>query len=141
MKFSNDVAAVVAREFPRKILLVLVYSVYRNPPKRVTLHPNVMTQFCSMSWSWADPKIADAETGILRLLGRYSQRIGFYDYLVNGSNGSMPRGFARTTHRVIRTIHKFGARYTPRSRGPTSPSPDSPLLPAGPDALERPYRF
>ena len=111
MKFANDVAECVAERYPDKFLLMLVYSFYRNPPKRVKLHPNVITQFASMSYSWADENIAEDEKKSLAELAGKSKRVGFYDYLVNGANGSMPRGYARILNTVLKDFYRIGGRY------------------------------
>lgn len=111
MKFANDVAERVTQKYPDKLLLVHVYSVFRNPPKRVNLHPNIITQFASMSFSWAAEDIAEVERTHLLRLTEHSEHVGFYDYLVNGANGSMPRGYARTLHGVLREFHEIGGRY------------------------------
>lgn len=109
--FANKVAELVEQEFPGKLLLVLIYSVYRQPPRRVRLHKNVIAQFCTMSFSHVDSAVAEKETATLETLGNYTQKRGIYDYFVNGSNGSMPRGFARTVHSCLNRYYELGARY------------------------------
>lgn len=111
LKFANDVAEQVAEEFPNKLLLVLVYSVYRTPPKRVKLHPNVIAQFCTSTWSYVSEDVYAREMDILSGLASYTEKRGVYDYFVNGANGAMPRGFAWALHRALRGFHERGCRY------------------------------
>jgi len=111
LRFANDVAAQVAREFPDKLLLVLIYSVYRTPPRRVKLAPNVIAQFCTMTWSHAAPAIHDREIAVLEALAAWTQERGVYDYFVNGANGSMPRGFARVFWRSAQKYYALGCRH------------------------------
>ncbi len=110
-RFANAVAEQVARVYPDKLLVMLVYSVYRRPPRGVRLHPNVMAQFCAMSFLHADAKIAAEDRRLLAQLGDVAERRGIYDYFVNGANGSLPRGFARILCRSIRDYHHAGCRY------------------------------
>ena len=111
LRFANDVAEKVTEEFPDKLLLVLVYSLYRTPPKRVKLHPNVIAQFCTSTWSYVSEDIYAREMDILSGLAAYTEKRGIYDYFVNGANGAMPRGFARALHRALRGFHERGCRY------------------------------
>jgi len=111
LRFANDVAALVTEEFPNKLLLVLIYSVYRTPPRRVKLAPNVIAQFCTMTWSHAAPALRDRELEVLEALCARTDTRGVYDYFVNGANGSMPRGFARVFWRSAQRYHALGCRY------------------------------
>lgn len=109
--FANRVAEQVEREFPGKLLLVLIYSVYRQPPRRVRLHTNVIAQFCTMSFSHGNTAVAEKETATLEKLGEYTEKRGIYDYFVNGSNGAMPRGFARTIYDCLSRYYRRGGRF------------------------------
>jgi Domain of unknown function (DUF4838) len=109
--FANKVAECVAAIFPEKLLLFLVYGPYRQPPEKARLHPNVIAQFCAMSWSHAAPDIAERDHGIFNRLGNYADHLGIYEYFVNSKNGSMPRGFARTFHRSLQSWHEMGGCY------------------------------
>jgi hypothetical protein len=42
VKFTNQVAEKVAREFPSKMIVFLAYSATRQPPTTVQLHPNIL---------------------------------------------------------------------------------------------------
>ncbi len=111
LHFANQVAGRVAVEFPKKLLLFLIYSHYRRPPRRVKLHPNVIAQFCTMTWAHTDPAVHRAEMDTLRQFAPVASRRGIYDYFVNGTNGALPRGFARPLLRSLRAYHEAGCRY------------------------------
>ena len=44
------------------LLLTLVYGPYRTPPRRVRLHPNLIAQFCTMTFSHTDDAVYEKET-------------------------------------------------------------------------------
>jgi hypothetical protein len=111
LRFANAVAEQVAEEFPDKLLLTLIYSVYRTPPRRVKLHPNVIAQFCTMTWAQVSEPVREKEIEMLAGIQDFTERRGIYDYFVNGVNGSMPRGFARTLHRSVREYYALGCRH------------------------------
>jgi hypothetical protein len=111
LKFANSVAERVTKVFPDKVLLFLIYGPYRQPPKRTYLHQNVIAQFCAMSWSHSYPNHFENDMHALRGLTGYAEQLGIYDYFVNGRNGNMPRGFARTFHRSLQYYHQHGFRY------------------------------
>ncbi len=110
-RFANAVAEQVARVYPDKLLVMLVYSVYRRPPRGVRLHPNVIAQFCAMSFLHADAKVAAEDRRLLARLGDAAEQRGIYDYFVNGANGSLPRGFARILCRNLKDYYRLGCRY------------------------------
>jgi len=109
--FANQVAERVEKSYPDKMLLVLIYSVYRNPPRRVRLHRNVIGQFATASWSHVDSALHQRELQTLRGLTGFTDKQGIYDYFINGVNGTLPRGFARVFHRCLRAYHDAGCRY------------------------------
>ncbi len=92
---------------------MLVYSVYRqSPPRSVRLHPNVIAQFCAMSFPyWRDTRIAAEDRRLLAQLGDAAEQRGIYDYFVNGANGSLLRGFARILCRNLKDYYQLGCRY------------------------------
>jgi hypothetical protein len=109
--FANEVAARVAETYPDKVLLFLVYGPYRKPPAHARLHPNIMAQFCAMSWSHADPDTAERDLQLMTQIAGRADQLGIYDYFVNGKNGGLPRGFARTFHQSLRRWQALGYRY------------------------------
>ncbi len=109
--FTNAVAAQVAQTYPDKLLIMLVYSVYRKPPRNVHLHPNVIAQFCAMSFTHSNARLLAEDSALLRELADTAPRRGIYDYFVNGANGTLPRGFARIFCRSLRTYYETGCRY------------------------------
>ena len=60
-KFVNEVAKLVADEFPDRFVGCLAYDTYLAPPDRIAkLNPNVAVMFCRNRSSMASPVYADA---------------------------------------------------------------------------------
>ncbi len=81
-KFLNDVAAIVAEEFPDRQIGCLAYEGYLAPPDRIEkLHPNVVLMFCKNRGSMASPTYSRAmHERIEAWLGKTDNRIGNWDY-------------------------------------------------------------
>jgi len=111
LKFANDVAERVDKVHPDKLLLILIYSLYRTPPKRVKLHEKVIAQFCTASWAHAKESIHEHDIKTLRGVAEFTGRQGIYDYFINGANGTFPRGIARVAHANQQDFYDCGCRY------------------------------
>jgi hypothetical protein len=109
--FANEVARRVGEVFPEKLLVMLIYGRYRRPPKTVRLAPNVIAQFCAFTWAHADEEIFARDLRTLEALQGSAERLGIYDYFVNGKMGSLPRGIARVAGRTLKAYHGRGCRY------------------------------
>ena len=109
--FANQVAERVEKAHPNKLLLVPFYGRYRNPPRRVKLHRNVIGQFATASWSHVDASLGEHEIQTLRGLTKFTDKQGVYDYFINGVNGTLTRGFSRVFHRCLRAYYDAGCRY------------------------------
>lgn len=108
--FANAVAERVAEQHPERLLLLLIYSSHRQPP-RTKLHPNVLAQFCVTTWSHHQSTSREHDLGLISALADRTSHLGFYDYFVNGANGSLPRGFWRTWLASAKQYHALGGRY------------------------------
>lgn len=111
LRFANQVAERVAAVYPEKLLLVLIYSVYREPPLRTRLHPNAIAQFCTMTHAHVNKALFRQEIDVLRKVRRFTKKTGIYDYFVNGANGTLPRGFYSVFARSLRAYYDCGCRY------------------------------
>jgi len=109
--FTNRIADIVAEEHPEKLLQLWTRTVCEAPPRRVSLHPTVIAQFCFRSWSHAHEPLRRRDLALLRSWRGLAHRFGVFDYFVNGANGAMPRGFARVFARSLKSYHRLGCRY------------------------------
>ena len=133
--FANQVAELVTQEFPDKLLMMFVYSQYRDPPKRVKLNPNVLPTFCARSWAHVSETVREKDMSLLRGFGAFTEKLGIYDYFVNGANGSIPRGFGRIVSRSLREYYDLGCRYFATQAGFDFASNGFVLLPLHHDAF------
>jgi len=110
-RFANEIAERVSRRWPGKLLLIHVYSLFRTPPKRVSLHPSIIAQFCTPTPQQAFQPFFESEIETLSRLGTYAQRIGMYDYLQAGKRGGLPIVLPHVIKQSIAAYHRAGARY------------------------------
>ncbi len=59
VRFYSGVAEIVAREFPDRYLGAYAYSVYKLPPLRATLHPNVMIGFVPGTYTYLNEDVRE----------------------------------------------------------------------------------
>ena len=109
--FANEVADRIAASHPDKRLLLLVYSLYVVPPKRVRLRDNIIAQFCMQSAIHWDPALRARDYARLEELSHWGRELGIYEYYINGSWPDLPRLFTPLIAESIRLCHRNGFRY------------------------------
>ena len=72
--FANQIAERIAESHPDKKLLLAVYSLYRTPPRKVKLSPNIVAQFCLQCHQYWDKGSYDADMADMTTLSR--ERVG-----------------------------------------------------------------
>ncbi len=109
--FGNQVAERVARVHPDKKLLLLAYSQYREPPKKVKAHPNLLIQ-CAINSSgfWND---AYRENAFREMEGwsRMAPTFGLYGYLTQANFPDMPRLVPHQIQQQLQELQRLGSRY------------------------------
>ena len=109
--FANEVAERIAKTHRDKYLLLLVYSLYVVPPKRVKLRDNIIAQFCMQSAIHWNKDLRGRDYQRLRELSCWSKELGIYEYYINGSWPDLPRLFLPLITDSIRLCHELGFRY------------------------------
>ena len=107
--FASAVAGGVARVHPKKQVLMLAYSAYREPPKRVKLHPNLVVQFCdNVDFHW-DPRQKAYRVGLLEGWAGLTPNLGIYEYYVWAAYHPV-RGLVPLISESIKRFRQLGIR-------------------------------
>lgn len=110
--FTNRVAARVGKVHPDKLVMMLAYSRTKEPMADVTVHPNVIVDYCSQpqpNW-FGEEGFRQLESEV-RAWGSKAVHVGLFDYLVNQSWPGLFRPIPELYSRILKTYHKGGARY------------------------------
>ncbi len=115
--FANQVARRVARRYPDKLLFVLAYINYAEPPDTVVPLPNVVPWLChyapaDYSRSIADPA-SEANAQFDRLLRKWAVRaphLLFYSYVSKSMWWRLPRPIMRNFSADLKYLHSLGVR-------------------------------
>lgn len=115
--FANEVAQRVAKEYPDRLLLVLAYVNYAEPPDTIRPLPNVVPYLChyapaDYSRSIHDPASeANAQfDDILRRWAAQSPHLLFYSYVSKSMWWRLPRPIWRNFSADIRYLYSLGIR-------------------------------
>ena len=117
LQFVNQVAEIVAKEFPKQRILMLSYNTTSVPPVGITAHPNVVVQMCgggAASGERLNPNIPLAKTDKERYEGweKVSKRLWVWDYQTAfGSALDNFKPMLWTTDRMFKDFAKKGG-YT-----------------------------
>ena len=110
VRFGNDVAELVAESHPDKKVLLLAYGQYKQPPKAVQGHENLIVQYAvNASDFWHEP---DWEENLANLRG-WSEKApnpAVYAYLTQGNYPDMPRLIPSLLSRQLTALHELGYR-------------------------------
>ena len=123
IKFYNEVAKIVHRKHPDRIVCGYVYSVYAFPPKKqqVKLEPNLYLVWApSMDYGFTlfRPELQQLWDKTLKEWSQITDNLGYYDLCVNLSNGSgapNPPGakilkfiFPRLKQQGVKSLYLYG---------------------------------
>ncbi|OHE78556.1 MAG: hypothetical protein A3G75_09500 [Verrucomicrobia bacterium RIFCSPLOWO2_12_FULL_64_8] len=107
--FANAVAEGVAAVHPGKKLAMLAYSNYRDPPKRVKVHPNLVVEFCDNACFHWDARQKAYRVGLLETWAGLTPNLTVYEYYIWG--GFHPvRGLIPLISESIKRFHRLGVR-------------------------------
>lgn len=109
--FANQVAAEIAQSHPDKKLLLLVYSIYKSPPKKVRLADNVIAQFCAHCHQHWEPTFKQRDNQGIADLSKMTVETGIYEYYDQGIWPSMPRLFPDLIADSVRFCRDHGVRH------------------------------
>ena len=115
--FANEVAGRVAEEYPDRLLLVLAYVNYAEPPDTVRPLPNVVPYLCH--YAPADYSRAIRDPGseanaqfddLLRRWAKQAPHLLFYSYVSKSMWWRLPRPIRRNFSDDLRYLHSLGIR-------------------------------
>ncbi len=109
--FANQVAEKIAQSHPDKLLLLLVYSSYREPPKKVTLAKNIIAQYCLQCHQHWDSKTRDADFRDMENLTRVAPETGIYEYFDQGAWPGAVRSFPDLIEQAAARLSRLGVRH------------------------------
>jgi hypothetical protein len=115
--FANEVARRVAEKYPDRLLLVLAYINYAEPPDTIKPLPNVVPYLChyapaDYSRAIHDPA-SEANAQFDEILRRWAPRaphLLFYSYVSKSMWWRLPRPVWRNFAADIRYLHSLGIR-------------------------------
>lgn len=117
ISFANAVAEGVAATHPDKRLLILAYTVYRKPPRRVKPHPNLVIQYADNADFHWDPRRKAERVGMLEQWAALTPNLDIYEYYVWGGHHPA-RGLTPVIAESIKRFHRLGIRlFRSQSRG------------------------
>ena len=115
--FANEVARRVAEEYPDRVLLVLAYINYAEPPDTIKPLPNVVPYLCHYAPADYSRAIHDPESEanaefdvILRKWAPRAPHLLFYSYVSKSMWWRLPRPIRRNFAADIRYLHSLGIR-------------------------------
>jgi len=116
--FANQIAGKIAQSHPDKLLLLLVYSCYRTPPRQVKLAPNIIAQFCLQCHQYWDRCSFDADIRDLQALAQYASHLAIYEYYDQGNWPGVVRSFPDLISQSLKEFHRIGVRHYQPQAGP-----------------------
>lgn len=115
--FANEVARRVGQEYPDRLLLVLAYINYAEPPDTIRPLPNVVPYLCHYAPADYSRAIHDPASeanaqfdDILRRWAAQSPHLLFYSYVSKSMWWRLPRPVLHNFSADIRYLHSLGIR-------------------------------
>lgn len=114
LRFVNQVAEDIEKEFPRVFVETFAYQYTRKAPAKVRPRANVLIRLCSIECSFLQPLEGSKEnTAFVNDLAAWSQVAGGnlfgWDYVTSFSSYMLPHPNLRVLGPNIRTFVKYGA--------------------------------
>ncbi|MBM3786831.1 MAG: DUF4838 domain-containing protein [Acidobacteria bacterium] len=109
--FASQVAAGVAQTHPDRKVLLFAYGMYKDPPRRERVHPNLIIQYTMHASGHRDPEYARKEFDELGRWSKAARNLAVYEYFVQGAMPDLPRLFPNTLASSVRRLHSLGYRY------------------------------
>jgi len=122
--FANEVARRVAAKHPDKMLLVLAYVNYAEPPDTIRPLPNVVPWLCHYAPADYAKSIADPSSEpnrqfneLLEAWAKIAPHLLFYGYVSKSMWWELPRPVTQTFAADVKHLHALGVhRYYAQSR-------------------------
>lgn len=119
LRFANELAEALEKEFPGKLVKTIAYQYTRKPPKLMRPRGNVFIDFAPIELDYSRPidDNPDAATSAirddLRGWGRISSGCGLFvfDYVANFNHYMMPYPNIRSLKRNVKFFHDNNVRH------------------------------
>jgi hypothetical protein len=109
--YANAVAEKIAESHPDKMLMLLVYGRYREPPRKVRLAPNVIAHYCVQCHMHWDESQRREDHEFIRELARHADEIAIYEYYDQGNWPGVVRSFPDLIRESVAGFHELGVRH------------------------------
>lgn len=111
MTWAAAVGEAIAKSHPDKYLTMLAYSVYRNPPKKTHVPPNVIVQLNIHSEEFVFPRKKKQDQAILREWSRFAPTLGIYEYVDQQKWTGLPKNYYPQLADMLQRYHAIGTRF------------------------------
>jgi len=108
--FANQIAAGVKETHPERGVLMLAYSAYSEPPRKVTPAKNVWVQLCLNCDRFSNEEKRGQDYGKLSKWAKITEKLAIYEYYVWRGSADLPRSFTAQVEESIRRFHQHGSR-------------------------------
>lgn len=102
---------------PDKKLILFAYGQYKQPPKRVKPHPNLIIQYTMHTASHWRPALADQQFKELGAWSGRTRHLAIYEYYIQGSFPDLPRLMPELIQAGVRRLYDLGYRYYQTQHG------------------------
>lgn len=107
--YLNQVAEIVQKTHEGKYIVSMAYGPYKLPPKKVILNPMVIPQYTLWSaYMFANPEFKESNLKDIQTWKNAANKMGIYEYYVNGSWPGLPRLATSQFAESIRELYKMG---------------------------------
>jgi hypothetical protein len=107
--YINQIAEIVHKKHPDKYIVCFAYGGYKLPPKKIKLDPMVVPQYTLWSaYMHANPEQKEVNMKNIKLWEEASNKMGIYEYFINGSWPGLPRVTPSLFAENIKELYKMG---------------------------------
>jgi len=107
--YLNQVAEIVQKKHKNKYIVSMAYGPYKLPPKKISLNHMVIPQYTLWSaYLFANPQFRETNLNDIKSWKDASNKMGIYEYYVNGSWPGLPRVPVSLFAESIKELHNLG---------------------------------
>lgn len=111
MTWAGAIGNAVARSYPDKYLTMLAYSLYRDPPKKTTLPPNVIAQLNIYSEEFVFAEKKEEEEVLMQEWSRFCPSLGIYEYMEQQKWVGLPKNYYPQLADMLKRYYAIGTRF------------------------------
>jgi hypothetical protein len=111
MTWAAAVGEAVSESHPDKYLVMLAYSVYRKPPKKTHVPPNVIIQPNIHSQGFLTPERKSTDEAILREWSQFVPSLGIYEYMEQQMWTGLPKNYYPQLADMLQRYYTIGTRF------------------------------